>query len=144
MEHADHSRPVFPCPNRSECVLVCQCVCVCECLLAQAWMSALSLSLCYSLCPQSRGKVRVSAQHVDEKAGSVLSLGLDMEHSGLCHGTEKKKKSWLLLMQVRRKKPSVYRNQVSILYKNRRKDWKNCNFIPFYCGCVNDVYICTV
>lgn len=25
MEHADHSRPVFPCPNRSECVLVCVC-----------------------------------------------------------------------------------------------------------------------
>ncbi len=54
-------------------------------------MSALSLCLRCSLCPQSRGKVRVSAQHVDEKAGSVLSFGLVMEHSGLCHGTEKKK-----------------------------------------------------
>lgn len=55
-------------------------------------MSALSLCLLCSPCSRSRGKVRVSAQHVDEKASSMLSLGLDMDHSGLCHGTEKTKK----------------------------------------------------
>ncbi len=55
--------------------------------------AGLNVGLVYAVhSAQSRGKVRVSAQRVDEKATSVLSSGLDVEHSGLCHCTEKKKK----------------------------------------------------
>lgn len=61
--------------------------------------AGLNVGLVYAVhsTPQSRGKVRVSAQRVDEKASSVLSLGLDVEHSGLCHGTEKRKKKKLTI-----------------------------------------------
>lgn len=143
MEHADHSGPVFPVQTGLN-VSLCVWVCACLCLFAQAWMSALSLRLRRSLCSQSRGKVRVSAQHVDEKASSLLSLGLDVEHSGLRHGTEKRKKKvdycWFR---------SQGKNQVSIgtkclfCIKIAEKTGRIVISFLFYCWCVNYVYICT-
>ncbi len=63
---------------------------------------------------------------------------------GFATALRKKNKNVLTITDSGQKE-ETFRNKVSILYKNRRKkDWKNCNFIPFYCGCVNDVYICTV
>lgn len=80
-----------------------------------------------SLC---RGKVRVCVRM--RKEAAELGVG-KRTTAGFATALRKRPPS---LIRVGRKKPSVC--------GINRDDWKNCDFIPFYCWCVNDVYICTV